>query len=357
MQDLTGLTAEKLGNWLAENGWPAYRGRQIFGWVQKKSITSIDELANIPKDLQNWLKEKAFLNQPQTIKEMNSIKGDTIKFLLQYPDEVLIETVLMLYEAKENRARQTCCVSTQAGCGMGCLFCATGLGGLERNLTAGEIVAQVQKAQKWCLANGLGGVSNVVYMGMGEPLANLASVLESMKILNHPDGLNIGWRRFTVSTCGIVPQIYKLAQLSQPVELAISLHAADNDLRNRLMPINRQYCIEELLAACDVYAKTTGRRITYEYALFKGVNDSRYQAEALVQLLKGKLAHINIITGNPVSETGFISSSREVLQDFAAVLQKNGLKVTVRQSRGVDIDAACGQLRRQENKKAGGVIC
>lgn len=233
---------------------------------------------------------------------------------------------------------------------MGCAFCATGLSGLHRNLTAGEIVAQVLTGKLWLNQHGLGEVTNLVYMGMGEPFANYQQVMQSLRIINHPDGLNIGQRRVTVSTCGLVPQIKRFADEDAEFGLAISLHAPDDELRSRLMPINRRYGLADLMAACDYYTAKTNRRISYEYALLQGVNDGKEQAQALAELLGGRLAHVNLIPVNFVEETGFLPSPAETLNEFAAILNSRGVETTVREKRGSDIDGACGQLRRNHNR-------
>lgn len=256
----------------------------------------------------------------------------------------------MLYQRSNTRSRHTLCISTQAGCAMGCAFCATGLSGWLRNLSAGEIVAQVLCGQLWLRRHNLGPVTNLVLMGMGEPFANYEQVCQALRVLNAEAGLNIGQRRITVSTCGLAPQIRRFADEGWEINLAISLHAPQDELRSRLLPVNQRYPLAELLAACDYYTEKTHRRISYEYALLRGVNDGPEQAAALAQLLAGRLAHVNLIPVNFVAETGFWPSNDETLNQFAAALQRQGIETTVREKRGLDIDGACGQLRRRQGE-------
>jgi len=347
VQDLLGMDQAELMKLAGELGLPSFRGKQIFHWVQKKGITSLKEMTNISKNVQILLENKAFLGYPEIVTKWESIQGDTIKLLLRFSDGAAVETVLMVYDRENTRDRNTVCVSTQVGCSMGCGFCATGLTGVDRNLSAGEIIAQVWTAQRECRGKKLSEITNVVFMGMGEPLANLSQVLKSIYLLNDPQGLNIGMRRITVSTCGLVPQIYRLAHENLPVTLAISLHAADNDLRSELMPVNKKYPVQELIKAADYYAKQTGRRVTFEYALFKGINDREENARELGRLVQGHLAHVNIIPANPVPETGYERSLPPVVDRFSRILATFGVSVIVREEKGIDINAACGQLRRR----------
>lgn len=327
---------------------PAFRAKQIFRWVHQKGVTSIDDMSDLSKELRNTLKSSVHIQHPDILNKSVSRTGDTAKFLLQFADQATVETVLMLYDKDTSRDRATVCVSTQVGCQMGCGFCATGISGLERNLTAGEIISQVMVAGKE-VENGHStpGITNVVFMGMGEPLANLPAVLKSIGILNSPDGQNIGMRRITISTCGLIPKIYQLTELKLPITLAVSLHGADNETRNQLMPVNRKYPIEDLVKACIDYAAATGRRVTYEYALFKGINDREKDAHGLGQLLKGTLCNINLIPANPVEEIGLERPAKTVVQKFARIVEGFGLSVAVREEKGIDINAACGQLRRR----------
>jgi 23S rRNA (adenine2503-C2)-methyltransferase len=345
--DLLGLDIKEIEELVMELGYPVFRAKQIFHWIQNKGVTSFQEMNNLPKDLRAILDEKFFICAPEVSARVESVLGDTAKFLLKFKDGSSIETVLMTYDREESRDRNTVCLSTQVGCGMGCLFCATGLSGMVRNLSAGEIVAQVWAAEHWCQDKNLSNVTNIVYMGMGEPLANLPAVIKSITLLNHPEGLNIGMRRVTVSTCGLVPQIYQLAEDNLGVTLAVSLHAAENSLRSRLMPINNKFPIEDVLEAACFYAEKTGRRVTYEYILLKGVNDREKDAWALGRLLQGHLANVNIIPANPVAETGFLRPDPQVVTKFAQIVTSCGVSTYIREEKGTDISAACGQLRRR----------
>lgn len=347
MLDLLGADLKDVEKLAEDLGLPRFRAKQIFHWVQGKGAVSFAEMRNIPRNLWEILKEKAFICNPEMVAASRSVKGDTAKFLLKLPDGVLVETVLMTYAREESRDRNTVCVSTQAGCSMGCVFCATGISGMERNLTAGEIMAQVWAAQRHCVSQGLSQVTNVVYMGMGEPLANLSAVLKTIYLLNQEAGLNIGMRRITVSTCGLVPKIYRLAEEKLPITLAVSLHAPDHELRSRLMPINQKYPLEEVVRAADDYAVRTGRRVTYEYALFRGINDGEKEAEKLGRLLRGRLANVNVIPSNVVSESGLFPPESSQVAKFVKKLTACGVTAVVREEKGGDIDAACGQLRRR----------
>ena len=351
MIELLNLEEQELCTYLQQHGFPAFRGKQLFGWLHGKGVFEFSEMTNLGKELIAFLQENTEVAIPKIIKEQINRGQDSAKLLLEFADGVLVEIVIMLYERKNARDRQTVCISTQAGCGMGCAFCATGLGGLERNLTAGEMVSQVLVANKWCEQHGYVGISNVVYMGMGEPLANLPAVLKSVLLLNHEKGLHIGQRKITISTCGLVPQMRELAEQKLSVGLAVSLHASEDALRDKLMPVNRNYPIGQVIAAAQYYSEQTGRRITYEYALFEGVNDNTKHALSLAKLLKGQLAHVNLIKANFVQETGFLPAVTETVQKFADVLAAQGIEVTVRESRGGDIDAACGQLRRHFSRE------
>jgi 23S rRNA (adenine2503-C2)-methyltransferase len=304
-------------------------------------------MTNLSKKDRELLKNKYPTVLPKIVRENQSKDGTTAKLLLDFGSGILIELVIMLYERQNSRNRHTLCISTQAGCAMGCAFCATGLSGLARNLTAGEIVAQVLVGKLWLNRHDKGEVTNLVYMGMGEPLANYENVMQSLRVVNSADGLNIGQRRITVSSCGLVPQIRRFADEETEIGLAISLHAPNNELRSAIMPINKRYPLAELLEACDYYTEKTHRRISYEYALLQGVNDGREQAVELAGLLVGRLAHVNLIPVNFVAETGFLPSNAETLLKFAQILNSSGVETTVRERRGADIDGACGQLRRK----------
>ena len=345
--DLRSLTRAELKELMPQLGLAAFRGEQIFDWAQKHAAASIDELSNLSAADIAKLKAFCFLSLPSIIKKEAAANGDTAKLLLEFADGERIETAIMFYSGNASRDRVTCCVSTQTGCVMGCKFCATALYKQCRNLTAGEIVAQVQIADKIAKELGTNGLTNLVYMGMGEPMLNLAEVKRSIELLNDERGLNIGQRKIAISTCGLPEQIRQMADWGMQIHLAISLHAANDELRRELMPAASRYAIKELLAAADDYQEKTGRRVCYEYALFKGVNDRPEAARSLGKLLDGHGALINLIPANPLPETGFIPSDDETIKHFSQLLSLYNVEVQVRQERGRDINAACGQLRKR----------
>lgn len=346
---LFGASEEELRQICQKQGLPAYKGGILFKWLQSGEA-DYNQMTNLSKAERELLLAHYPLALPEVRQEQQSADGATAKLLLDFGGGVMVELVLMLYQRSNTRSRHTLCISTQAGCAMGCAFCATGLSGWLRNLSAGEIVAQVLCGQLWLRRHNLGPVTNLVLMGMGEPFANYEQVCQALRVLNAEAGLNIGQRRITVSTCGLAPQIRRFADEGWEINLAISLHAPQDELRSRLLPINQRYPLAELLAACDYYTEKTHRRISYEYALLRGVNDGPEQAAALAQLLAGRLAHVNLIPVNFVAETGFWPSNDETLNQFAAALQRQGIETTVREKRGLDIDGACGQLRRQQGE-------
>ncbi|MCL2677881.1 MAG: 23S rRNA (adenine(2503)-C(2))-methyltransferase RlmN [Clostridiales bacterium] len=343
--DLRSLAREEMEELAQKLGWPAYRGRQIFAWVHKHGSRDLAGLKNLPAELKQALGEYTYIGQPQELTRRESSAGDAVKLLLSLRDGERIETALMLYHRKSTRERATCCVSTQSGCSMRCAFCATAFSGPGRNLSAGEIVSQALLSRETAREKGFPGLTNIVYMGMGEPLLNLAAVKKSLLLFNAEDGLNIGMRRMTVSTCGLVPGIYELADWGKPVGLAVSLHGANDATRRRLMPA--AYPISEVMKACRHYQEKTGERVTWEYALFAGVNDSGRDAARLGALLRGENALLNLIPANFVAETGFSPSKVERIEEFSKIVASYGVEVSQREPRGVDIDAACGQLRRR----------
>jgi len=345
--DLRSLDLEEMSSFVKDLGFEPYRARQIFQWVQQKGAEDFSQMSDMPLAYRQKLADESFLAPLREITSATSAAGDTVKTLLETKDGERIEMALMLYHRSQSRKRATCCLSVQTGCAMGCAFCATALCGPGRNLTAGEIVAQALLADKKAKAMGFAALTNVVYMGMGEPLANAANVKKSLMLINHPLGMNIGMRRMTVSTCGLVPQIYEMADWGMQVELAISLHAPNDQLRCQMMPVAANYPLKELLAACRYYRQKTGRRITFEYALFDGINDSDRCACELGKLINGEDCLLNIIPANIVPETGFYPSKVEAIKDFTDTLAGYGIEVCLRESRGPDIDAACGQLRRR----------
>ena len=345
--DLRSYTLEELKTFVLEQRWPGYRAEQLFSWLQQKGAMSFDEMSNLPQDLRSKLAQKADLAAPTVVRKQISASSDTAKLLLELADGEKIEMALMLYKRMGSRDRATCCVSSQSGCAMGCAFCATGQFRQFRNLSAGEIVVQALLADKTAQELGFAGLTNVVYMGMGEPLSNLEEVRKSISLLNDDKGLNIGIRRITVSTCGLVPQIYKMSGWDQPVELAVSLHSADETLRKKIMPGAACWTIKDLMSACRVYREKTGRRITFEYALFDGINDSIVSARQLGDLLTGEDILVNIIPANPAGKEDFRPSPPDKIVKFIDTVKKYGVNLQIREARGLDIDAACGQLRRR----------
>jgi len=312
-------------------GVPEYRSRQIFEWLHKKNATAFEEMLNLPKSLRGELEAGFFITRAQ-VSERQTAPDGTVKFLTDL-NGAYAESVLMQY-----KHGNSVCISTQAGCKMGCAFCASGASGFHRNLTASEYIAQVYNARS------LRGVSNIVLMGCGEPLDNFDETLRFIKIITHSTGANISGRNITVSTCGLVPQIYALAQQKLQITLAVSLHAPSDEIRRRFMPIADTYPLGELIPACRHYAELTRRRLTFEYALMAGVNDSPANAKALAKLLQGLLCHVNLIPVN-AAVGGFSPASARVIQVFANVLRDAKIPITVRRSLGNEIDAACGQLR------------
>ena len=335
MIDLKSMTPEELAAWFREQGEPAFRARQVFQWLYRGAV-SFDEMTDLPKVLRQKLEEHCFLTAPQVARKQVSAQDGTIKYLWRLSDGNCIETVLMRY-----KHGNTVCISCQVGCRMGCAFCASTLGGKVRDLTPAEMVDQVLFTQ---LDSGE-PVSNIVLMGIGEPLDNMDTVLKFLTLVNQPNGLNIGMRHISLSTCGLADQIDKLAQHRLQLTLSVSLHAPDDETRSRLMPVNRSVGVEKLMAACRRYFQTTGRRISYEYAMIDGVNDSDWQADLLARLLKGTPGHVNLIPLNDVEESPLKPSRR--VAAFQRRLEGHGVTVTVRRKLGGDFDASCGQLRRK----------
>ncbi|OFX26636.1 MAG: 23S rRNA (adenine(2503)-C(2))-methyltransferase [Armatimonadetes bacterium RBG_16_67_12] len=338
MHELVGLTLDELETVAAGLGEPRYRGRQLARWIYARRATSFADMTDLPQGLRDRLAEVARLSRLRLIARSNASNDLTTKVLLVLGDGHTVETVLMRYDD----GRRTVCVSTQVGCGMACTFCATGLAGLTRNLTAGEIVDQVLAIEQECGER----VSHAVFMGMGEPLANYDAALRAVRLLNAPYGPRIGMRNLTLSTVGLVPQIRRLAQERLQLTLAVSLHAPNDELRSQLVPINRRWPIAELMAASHEYAVLTGRRVTFEYVLMAGVNDHVEHARQLASLLAGWHAHLNLIPWNPVYGMQYRRPSSDDLHRFAGLVRRAGVAATIRIDRGVDIDAACGQLQR-----------
>lgn len=344
--DIRGLTEAELILACQEIGVPKFRGRQLFHWIQQKAVQNWEEIKNIGKTDLMKIQERLMLESLHQLKEQVSQDG-TRKFLFELADGERIECVLMDYDRVKSRNRRTVCVSTQVGCPVGCTFCATGLGGWQRNLSSGEIVGQILDITHVMRQEDPDfQVTNVVFMGMGEPLLNYDEVLKGIEILNQEVGQNIGMRRMTISTSGVAPKIRQLAMDNPQVGLAVSLHSANNEIRNDLIPINRRYPLEELMKSCHEYTERTNRRITFEVALIAG-QATHKAAEEVAQLLQGQLAHVNLIPVNPVVETGMARPDAEEIQGFARILEQRGIPVSLREEKGTDIDAACGQLRRQ----------
>ena len=345
--DLRGLNKSELAEYIKSIGEPAYRAKQLFRHIQKHGADDFQSMSDLPESLRSYLSENTSLVMPKIIDQQTSAAEDTVKLLLELADGERIEMVLMLYERWQAHNRATCCVSSQSGCAMNCRFCATALHEHFRNLTAGEIVAQVQIADKLAYDMGFAGITNIVYMGMGEPLANLDAVKKSLELLNDEDGMNIGMRRITISTCGIVPKIREMALWGYQIGLAVSLHAADQQLRQKLMPGAAHYSLDELLDACKYYREKSGR-VTAEYALFAGINDQPSDAAKLANLLTESDILVNIIPANPLPEAGIQPPEEAVINNFCHLLEEKGLNVQLRRKRGADIQAACGQLRRRQ---------
>jgi 23S rRNA (adenine2503-C2)-methyltransferase len=339
-------TPDELPALLTELGQPAYRGRQLAGWLFGRVARSYDEMSDLPLALRRQLAERLPLAAPQVIDSRRSADGGTEKVLLRLADGAAIETVLMRQPARDG-VRNTICLSTQVGCAIGCPFCATGQAGWVRNLSSGEIIAQVAHWRRVLQAEGA-TLDNVVYMGMGEPLGNYAATLRSIAVLNHPEGFGLGARHITVSTSGLAPQIERLAQEPYQINLAVSLHAANDALRDSMVPINCTYPLDRLLAAVRHYIARTNRRVSFEYVLLAGVNDAPEQAEELAALLRDLLCHVNLIPLNPEPSGAFSVPRQEAINRFAAIVRERRLPCTVRVDRGQDIAAACGQLARQQ---------
>jgi 23S rRNA (adenine2503-C2)-methyltransferase len=353
------LTRDELVSFIRDLGEPRYRADQLWGWLYAQFAASFEEMHNLPLDLRRRLDETARLHTIEPVAETASDDGLAVKVLFRLADGQLVETVLMHYvdpadEPAENgtavpSGRHTVCLSTQAGCAMGCTFCATGQMGLVRDLGQGECVEQVVHCAR--ILHGAGErLSNVVFMGMGEPLANWPATWGTVEILTDPDGFGIGARRITISTVGIVPGILRLAEADRQVRLAVSLHAPDDALRNRLVAANRVYGLDEILAACRTYQAATNRRISFEYVLIDRVNDRPAQAAALARRLTGFLAHVNLIPLNPTPGSPLRPSSYDAAVAFQRILQDAGIPTTLRMRRGIEIQAGCGQLRSRASE-------
>jgi 23S rRNA (adenine2503-C2)-methyltransferase len=336
MKEIKSMTEAELTESLRALGEPAFRGKQVFSWLHR-GVASFDEMTNLSKPLREKLAGEFLLTVPRAVRKQVSQLDGTVKYLWELGDGNCIESVVMQYHHGN-----TVCISSQVGCRMGCAFCASTVAGRVRNLTAGEMLDQVLFSQKDA---GL-ELSNIVLMGIGEPMDNLDTVLRFLELVNHPDGLNIGMRHISLSTCGVIPGIQRLAELGLQLTLSVSLHAPDNETRSRLMPVNRAYDVDALFEVCHRYFEKTGRRISFEYAMIDGVNDHDWQADLIVRKLRGMPGHVNLIPLNDVVESPYKPSRR--IAAFQKRLESQGVTATVRRSLGGDIDASCGQLRRKE---------
>lgn len=344
---LAGMTREEMEAFVQELGEPKFRAKQLFQWIYQKGARSFDEMTNLPASFRGKLAEVALPALMETEVAQYAQPTRTTKFLFRMHDGQKVESVLM-----QHQYGNSVCVTTQVGCRMGCTFCASTFGGLVRNLTAGEIVDQMLLMQRELPAGER--IGSVVLMGSGEPMENYDHVLKAVRLMHDPDGLNIGYRHITLSTSGLVPAMYQLADEGLPITLALSLHAPNDELRSQLMPVNRMWPVGEVLAAARHYGEKTGRRVTYEYILIKEVNDNPAQAHELGSLLKGSLAHVNLIPMNPVAERPqYQRPEPDRVLAFRDVLQEYGITATIRREMGGDIDAACGQLRNRVQRKRG----
>ena len=338
--DLRSLSQDELIEQLTACGFPAFRAKQIRQWLDR-GVTDFEQMTNLPKDLRTALTARYTVPGVTIIRKLVSAIDGTVKYLFRLDDGETVESVLMQYKHGWSQ-----CLSTQVGCKMGCTFCATGMGGFIRNLSAAEMVAQIEAAQQDTGVR----VSSIVLMGMGEPLDNYDQVVRFLRMLGEEGGVHIGMRHISLSTCGVVPGIYRLMEEQIPLTLSISLHAPNDEIRSRSMPVNKRWPMEELLEACRAYVKATGRRISFEYAMIDGLNDSDACAEELADRLHGMLCHVNLIPVNAVEGKQQRRSSRERIRAFMAVLEKRGINATVRRTLGSDINASCGQLRRQQGQ-------
>lgn len=344
--DIKSMEIDELTSFLEDLGEPKFRAKQIFKWLHS-GVTVFDKMSDIKISLRDKLKELCYIADVEIVERYKSRLDETVKYLYRLYDGELIESVLMKYEHG-----YTVCISTQVGCRMGCSFCASGINGLKRNLTASEMLSQIMAAER---DNGI-RVSNVVMMGMGEPLDNFENSVKFLRLVSSDDGMNIGLRHISLSTSGVVGGIKKLSEYNFPITLSISLHAPFDDIRSDMMKVNRKWNIKELLAACREYQSVTTRRISFEYALIDGVNDSPQCAKELARILKGIMCHVNLIPANPVKENTFKKPDKAKILKFQKMLVDCGINATVRRTLGSDIDASCGQLRSKFSK-GGDTLC
>ena len=339
--NLKSMTQPEIGAVLKELGQPAFRAKQVYSWLHK-GVKSYDEMTNLPKGLRDVLSEKYPIHPPKVVRKQESARDGTIKYLWQLQDGNCVETVLMRYPYGN-----TVWISTEVGCGMGCAFCASTIGGLVRRLEPYEMLDEVLFTQ---IDSGL-PISHIVLMGIGEPLDNFDNVMRFLELVNSEDGMNSSMRHISLSTCGLVPKIDELAKRKLQISLAVSLHGSNDEIRSRIMPVNKAYPIDVLLEACRRYYAATSRRIHFEYAMIDGINDSEANARELLRRLKGLPAHVNMIPLNHVEESPLKPSSKAAVAKFQKILEDGGVTATVRRTLGGDIDASCGQLRRKYNKE------
>ena len=335
--DIRSMYMDELENWMKAEGQPAFRAKQVFQWLHEKYVASAEEMTNLPKDLRTKLSESGVVTIKEELRQESASDG-TVKFLYRLQDDQMIETVFMRHDYGNS-----VCISSQAGCRMGCRFCASTIGGLVRNLTASEMLEQIYASSRAMGER----ISHVVVMGTGEPLDNYENLIRFLRLLTDEKGYNLSARNITVSSCGIVPRIYDLANENLPITFALSLHAPTDEERKELMPVAHRYTLAETLDACRAYFDRTGRRVTFEYSLVKGKNDSKEQAIKLAKLLAVMNCHVNLIPINPVEEREYEKSDQDSIAKFKLTLEKNHINATIRKSMGSDIDAACGQLRRK----------
>ncbi|MBQ8767992.1 MAG: 23S rRNA (adenine(2503)-C(2))-methyltransferase RlmN [Clostridia bacterium] len=341
-KDIRSLSYDELSNEILSLGFPKFRIGQIFSWIHEKGVSSFDEMTNISKDMRQKLSEIFIFDNCSINTKLASKIDDTVKYLFVLSDGEYVESVVMKY-----KYGYSICISTQVGCKMGCTFCASAIGGFVRQLSTGEMLSEIYTAQKDLNIK----INHLVLMGTGEPFDNYDNVTKMLGLITDEKGQNMSMRHISLSTCGIVPKIYELADEKLGLTLSVSLHAPNNSVRNASMPVNKKYDIDELLKACKYYADTTGRRISFEYAMIKGVNDSDECAFELARRLKGILCHVNLIPVNNVRETNYIKSSVERQKKFIDILGSRGITATVRRTLGSDINASCGQLRASKRKE------
>lgn len=339
--DVRALSLEELKAQLVSKGYPAFRAKQIREWLDR-GVTDFEDMSNLPKELRKSLAEWYSVPGITILRKLVSAIDGTVKYLFRLDDGETVESVLMQYKHGWSQ-----CLSTQVGCKMGCTFCATGMGGFIRNLSAAEMIGQIEAAQRDTGVR----VSSIVLMGMGEPLDNYEQVVRFLRTLGEEGGVHIGMRHISLSTCGVVPGIYRLMEEQIPLTLSISLHAPNDEIRSRSMPVNRRWPMDELLRACRDYISATGRRVSFEYAMIDGVNDSDAHAIELADRLRGMLCHVNLIPVNSVEGKAQRRSSKERIRSFMEILQRRGINATVRRTLGADINASCGQLRRQQDQQ------